>query len=47
MKYEKPEVTVMAPAMTAIQGACAKSHGPNDSGCGAPRPTPTAYEADE
>ena len=47
MKYEKPEVTVMAPAIIAIQGACAKTHGPNDSGCGTPRPTPTAYEADE
>ena len=42
MKYEKPEVTVLASAMSAIQGACAKSHGPNDSGCGQPRPTPSA-----
>lgn len=48
MRYEKPEVTVLAPAVSAIQsGDCKKNPGPHDSGCGTPRPTPGAYEADE
>jgi len=46
MKYEKPQITLVADAATMIQGV--KSSGPADSGQPQnPVHTPCAYESDE
>jgi hypothetical protein len=46
MKYEKPEITLVANAAVLIQGQ--KSSGPADSGQPQnPVHTPAAYESDE
>jgi hypothetical protein len=42
MKYEKPEVVVVAPALDAIEGGMDKGIGSSDS-----LPTDPAYAADE
>lgn len=42
VKYEKPEVVLVAPALDAIQGALDKGEGSFD-----PLPTDPAYSADE
>jgi hypothetical protein len=45
MKYEKPEVAVLAPALESIQGCDKEKH--NADSCGTGKGTPSAYEADE
>jgi hypothetical protein len=45
MRYEKPEVNALAPALESIQ-ACDKSK-QNADGCGTGKGTTSAYEADE
>lgn len=50
MKYEKPEITVSAPALNVIHTQCSeKNTGPQDSiGCSGNKHNPSAaYEADE
>ena len=44
MKYEKPQIVVLAPACDAIEAGIKHSPGPLDSFL---RPTIGAYEADE
>ena len=48
MKYEKPRIGIVAPAIDAIQNHCDKSSSHSDN-CGTPvnQATNTAYEADE
>jgi hypothetical protein len=46
MQYEKPEITVMASAMSAIQGCGKGNHQPDSIQCGQ-LPSSSAYEADE
>ena len=48
MKYEKPQVIVLSPAIEAIQCSTEKSGGQSDSICtGQVTFSPSAYEADE
>jgi hypothetical protein len=46
MKYEKPEIVILASAMDAIHSCSEKGEGPSDH-CGGIEPTNGAYEADE
>ncbi len=45
MKYEKPEVVLLASAIRAIHGGRSKGASAND--CGADHTAGSAYEADE
>ncbi len=47
MKYEKPEVTHLSPALNAIESHCAKGKNAKDNCANNDEATPTAYEADE
>jgi hypothetical protein len=47
MRYEKPEVTPLASAVSAIQGCTSKNIGDPDSCDVHEKPTTNAYEADE
>jgi hypothetical protein len=52
MKYQKPELALIASAITAIQGSCEKLGIFSDVGSGCPGAGPhvattSAYEADE
>lgn len=48
MKYEKPTIGIVAPAIHAIQSHCQKGSSHSDN-CGTPvnQATNNAYEADE
>jgi hypothetical protein len=49
MKYEKPEIGVIGPAVHAIQSLSAKTLGNPDEDCGGPAGsrTPCPFAADE
>jgi hypothetical protein len=44
MRYEKPEVVLLAPALSSIQGTCGSKKTSTHDGC---ESTTSAYEADE
>lgn len=46
MTYTKPEVTLLAPAIEAVQGTTSKPVG-NPDAASPHQPSPAAYEADE
>jgi hypothetical protein len=46
MKYAKPEVVLLAPAVEAVQGTTSKPVG-NPDAAKPHQPSPAAYEADE